>query len=298
MDIRKKELEKISIGISIMFGLYWIYSIFISPKIDINPIINSIIRLFILYGVGLFLFKETIKKIPNTKIKESSVSIKTLIICFLLQFSVFIFFTVINWISVILSTIISGKEVAETGAEMVNNLGQLSPSLLFMLIIFSPIVEEFVFRKLYADKLLKHSELFYIQVSSFSFAIVHGVSIGLTHIIYTYLLALIWSYLYVRTGSLKWPIVLHSLSNVFNGIIQMFIMERFTFEILKIYMILVAILAIIGVIAFIRNKNIINIDGDNKLFDKNLIKEILSNKGIIFYVFVTIIMMVLSNIFM
>ena len=40
---KEKGLEKISFGIAIMFGIYWIYSIFIQDKINIPSILKTII---------------------------------------------------------------------------------------------------------------------------------------------------------------------------------------------------------------------------------------------------------------
>lgn len=295
MDTRNKDLEKVGLGIGLMFGMQWIYLVFIVNKLDFGPIIKSLIGNFILYVIGLFIFTQIIKSITNTKIEKSEISSKTLIICFLLQFLAFFIFPAIKGISMFISNIISGNKIITSGQDVVVDLGELNLQILFVLIIFNPIVEEFVFRKLFADKLLKYGELFYMMVSSFCFALPHIISVGPSHFIYTYLLGMIWSYLYIKTGSLKWPIIFHSLSNIFNGIIQMFIANNFSMTVFKAYMIFMLILGIIGGIVFLKNKKEISIDGDNKLFDKDIAKNILGNKGIIFYILTIIVMVVYIN---
>ncbi len=284
MNEKKKDLEKVSLGIAIMFGIYWIYSIFIQKNLNIQPIFKTIIGLVTVYVIGLFLFINITKKIHNTNIKKSKVNGKSIILCFLLQFTALMIMSVL----VNIFANISGQELS-------TDLNTLTPYMIFMLTVFNPIVEEFVFRKLFADKLLKHGELFYILVSSFCFAIVHGVSLGVPQIIYTFILGIIWSYLFVKTGSLTIPIILHSLSNIFGSIIIQ-ILLGISLEVAGIYSMFMMVLAITGLICFLKNKKKIKLDDKNKLFDKSIIKEMFTNKAIIFYIILTITMMIIKSI--
>lgn len=284
MKEKKKDLEKVSLGIAIMFGIYWIYSIFIQKNLNIQPIFKTIIGLVTLYVIGLFLFINITKKIPNTNIKKSKVNGKSITLCFLLQFTAFMIMSVL----VNIFANISGQELS-------TDLNTLTPYMIFMLTVFNPIVEEFVFRKVFADKLLKYGELFYMMVSSFCFAIVHGVSLGIPQIIYTFILGMIWSYLFVKTGNIKLPILLHSLSNIFGSIIIQ-TLQGISMEITGMYSIFMMMLAIIGLICFIKNKKRVELDNKNKLLDKTIIKEMFTNKGIIFYTLLTISMMIIKNI--
>lgn len=284
MNEKKKDLEKVSLGIAIMFGIYWIYSIFIQKNLNIQPIFKTIIGLVTLYVIGLFLFINITKKIPNTNIKKSKVNGKSITLCFLLQFTALMIMSVL----VNIFANISGQELS-------TDLNTLTPYMIFMLTVFNPIVEEFVFRKVFADKLLKYGELFYMMVSSFCFAIVHGVSLGIPQIIYTFILGMIWSYLFAKTGNIKLPILLHSLSNIFGSIIIQ-TLQGISMEITGMYSIFMMMLAIIGLICFIKNKKRVELDNKNKLLDKNIIKEMFTNKGIIFYTLLTISMMIIKNI--
>ena len=281
---KKKDLEKVSLGIGIMFGIYWIYSVFIQNNLNIQPMFKTIIGLISLYGVGLFAFMEIISKIPNTKIEKGKVNGKTITLCFLLQFTAIIIMSLIT--NIIGS--ISGQEIS-------TDLNTLTPYMIFMLLIFNPIIEEFVFRKLFADKLLKYGELFYILVSSFCFAIVHGVSLGIPQIVYTFILGMIWSYLVVKTGNIKLSIILHSLSNLFGSIVSQ-LLNGISIEVLGMYSMVMILLGIIGFICFLKNKKHIELDNKKKLFDKVIIKEMFSNKGILIYSLITIIMIVLKNV--
>ena len=267
-----------------MFGIYWIYSVFIQNNLNIQPMFKTIIGLISLYGVGLFAFMKIISKIPNTKIEKGKVNGKTITLCFLLQFTAII---IMSLITNIISSI-SGQEIS-------TDLNTLTPYMIFMLLIFNPIIEEFVFRKLFADKLLKYGELFYMLVSSFCFAIVHGVSLGIPQIVYTFILGMVWSYLVVKTGNIKLSIILHSLSNLFGSIISQ-LLNGISIEVLGMYSMVMILLGIIGFIFFLKNKKKVELDNRNKLFDKTIIKEMFTNKGILVYSLITIIMILCKKI--
>lgn len=145
------------------------------------------------------------------------------------------------------------------------------------------------------EELLKHGELFYMLVSSFCFAIVHGVSLGIPQIVYTFILGMIWSYLVVKTGSIKLSIILHSLSNLFGSIIIQ-LLQGISMEILGMYSMFMMLLGIIGFICFLKNKKKVELDNKNKLFDKTIIKEMFTNKGILVYSLITMTMIVLKNV--
>lgn len=284
MEEKKKNLEKVGFGIAFMFLISWIWSIFIRSKLDFPPIYNTIIGIVILYGIGLTIFKLFIKDIPKSKIVKNKITIKTFIICFLLQFtSIFL----MSIITIILSKI--------TNSEIGNGLNTLTPIMLFQLLIFNPIIEEYVFRKIFADKLLKYGELFYILASSFCFAIVHGVSLGIPQILYTFILGMIWSYLVVKTGSIKLSIILHSLSNLFGSVVIQ-LLQGISMEIAGIYSMFIMLLGIIGLICFIKVKKKIVLDNRNKLLDKKVLNDMFTNKGIMLYIIITIIMMILKSV--
>ena len=284
MDSKKKSIEKIGFGIAIMFLISWIWAIFIIIKLNLTSIQNTIIGIIVLYVIGLCLFKLIIKNIPNYKIEKGKISLKELVLCFLLQFSSIL---VMSVLTVILSKI--------TGNEIGGEIDALTPLMLFQLLIFNPIIEEYVFRKLFADKLLKHGELLFMLTSSFCFSIVHGVSLGIPQILYTFILGMIWSYVYIKSGNLLVPIILHSLSNLFGSVIIQSLQSVSQIAV-SIYSMCIMLMGIVGIILFFSNKKKIKIDNDNKLITKLALKDIFFNKGILFYIIITITMFIFKNI--
>jgi len=87
---------------------------------------------------------------------------------------------------------------------------------------------------------------------------------------------------------------LHSLSNIFGSIVIQ-ILQGISLEITGMYSMFMMLLAIIGLVCFLKNKKKVELDNNNKLLDKTIIKEMITNKGVVFYVFLTITMMIIKN---
>ena len=279
VDIRRESLNKVAFGIAAMFGIYWIYSIFIADKLSISSGFKPITGYVLLYAIGLEVFLFIARKTDEQAYAKSKVSSKTLLICFLLQFTALMIRAIIGILEKDAST---------------DDLITLSPYMIFMLLIFAPVVEELVFRHLFATRLLKYGERFYILVSALCFALVHGFSLGFQGMIYPFFLGLIYAYLMVKSGNIILVMIMHALSNLFGSIlIQFFI--GVSKEATIIYMILLMVLGVIGLVLFFRNRKNISLDGTPGLFDKAVLKEVFTNKGILFFTAFSIIIVLLKR---
>ena len=276
------DLEKVAFGIALMFGVYWLDAYFLQEKLDLPAGIEKLLGLASLYVVGLSLFLLMTKGIPGSPRERSKLSGSQLALCFLLQFSAIMIMSVlVNILGVF------GVEVATTEIDAV------SPYMLFMLLIFNPIAEEFVFRKLFADKLLKYGERFFVFVSAFCFAIVHGVSLGIPQVIYTFILGLIWGYVMAKTGDFKLVVLLHALSNLFGAVLlQLFL--GIAMPLAGVYSILLMATGAAGLSIFMANRKKVVLDGENGLVKSDVLKSIFINKGIWIYVALTVVVMVVK----
>ena len=275
MNHKKSDLERVAFGIAIMFGIYWIYSCLLKQYLPVSGGMKTILGMVVLYGLGLGLFLFITRNIPVSAYEKRKVSMKTVLLCFLLQFTAILVLTVL----VNISDSIGGNDALV-------EIKATSGNMLFLLLIFNPIMEEFVFRKLFADKLLRYGERFYIVVSAFCFALVHGVSLGVPQIVYTFILGVIWAYLLVKTGDMKLIILLHALSNLFGSIITQTLL-RISDVAAGMYSMCLIALGILGLVLFLIHRKKLILDGEPSLFKKSIIKDILTNKGILFYVILT-----------
>lgn len=248
-------------------------------------IIKGVLGIALLYvvGLGLFIFiTKDVTKEPYARKEKGGVSVKTLILCFLLQCTAFM---VLNILAI--ATSIFG------GVSPSSEITPMTKPMLFMLLIFNPVVEEYVFRHLFASRLVKYGERFYILASAWCFAVVHGVSIGFAHIVYTFILGLIWAYLTVKSGNIVLAVIMHAVSNLFNSVVIQLLGENL--EILAVYSLLLMALGVIGLVLFLINRKKIIMDGTSGLLDKQSIKDLFTNKGILFYTVFTLVVIALKN---
>ena len=134
MNNKTKDLEKTALGIAVMFGLFWLYSLFVRPHLTFPEIIKGILGIALLYvaGLGLFIFiTKNVSKEPYARKEKGGVSVKALILCFLLQCSAFM---VLNILAI--ATSIFG------GVSYSSEITPMTKSMLFMLLIFNPVVED------------------------------------------------------------------------------------------------------------------------------------------------------------
>jgi membrane protease YdiL (CAAX protease family) len=287
MNNKAKDLEKAALGIAVMFGLYWLYSMVARPHLPFAEEIKGVVGLAVLYGAGLGLFALITKNVSKHSYihkEKSNVSIKTVFLCFLLQCTAFM---VLNVLSIAIS-IFGGTSSSTKTLPMTS-------SMLCMLLVFNPVVEEFVFRHLFATRLLKYGERLYVLASAYCFAILHGVSIGLVHICYTFILGLIWAYLTVKSGSVVLAILMHAVSNLFNSVIIQLLLDT-SIKALAAYSALIMGLGVTGLILFLKNRKKVVMDDAPGLLGKQAVKDLFTNRGIIFYTALTFIAIVLKRV--
>jgi len=289
MNKKTKDLEKTALGIAVMFGLNWLYSIFVRQHLPFPEIIKGILGIALLYGAGLVLFifiTKDVSKEPYARKEKNGVSVKTLILCFLLHCTAFMILNVL--------VTVENSIFGEAGPS--SEITPMTKSMLFMLLIFNPVVEEYVFRHLFASRLLKYGERFYILASAWCFAVVHGVSVGFAHIVYTFILGLIWAYLTVKSGNIVLAVIMHAVSNLFNAVIIQLLGASISIEVMAVYSFLIIALGVIGLILFFINRKKIVLDGASGLLDKQVVKDVFTNKGILFYTALTLVVIVLKGI--
>lgn len=283
MNNKEKDLDKVAFGIAGMFGIYWMYSCFLKQHLPLSDGQKTILGLILLYAVGSGIFISVTKNIADHKFEKRKISFKTLLLCFLLQFTAIMVFIVFVNISAAF-----GLNHTSTGIDAT------SLHMIFMLLIFNPVAEELVFRKLFADKLLKYGEGFYMLVSSFCFCLVHGVSLGVPQIIYTFLLGMIWSYLMVKTGDIKLAILMHALSNLFGSVMTQALLG-ISMTAAGIYSMCLMLLGVTGLVIFLANRKKVRIDDAPGVIKKTAVKDLLRSRGILFYIALTLIFMLCSR---
>ena len=88
--------------------------------------------------------------------------------------------------------------------------------ILFM-VILAPLIEEFVFRRVLIDRMRPYGEKLAVVTSALMFGLFHG---NLSQMFYAFALGLVFGYVYLRTGRLRYSVGLHMLINFFGGVLS------------------------------------------------------------------------------
>lgn len=96
------------------------------------------------------------------------------------------------------------------------------PKFLFM-VILAPLIEEYVFRKQLIDRMHNYGEKTAVITSALMFGLFHG---NLSQLFYAFLLGLVFGYVYLRTGKLRYSIGLHMFINCLGSVIAPLFVEK------------------------------------------------------------------------
>lgn len=84
------------------------------------------------------------------------------------------------------------------------------------MVILAPLFEELVFRRTLIDRMRPYGEKLAVVTTAAMFALFHG---NLSQMFYAFTLGLVFGYVYVRTGKLRYTVGLHMLINLLGGVV-------------------------------------------------------------------------------
>lgn len=85
----------------------------------------------------------------------------------------------------------------------------------FTFVVFAPLAEEFIFRRCLIDRTRIYGEKLAVFSSALLFGLMHS---NLYQFFYAFGWGLLWGYVYVRTGKLRYTIALHATVNFLGGV--------------------------------------------------------------------------------
>lgn len=121
----------------------------------------------------------------------------------------------------LLGALVNAILSAITGAPAINELEQLTMatplwSNLLFIGILAPVMEEIFYRKLVIDRLRRYGELPAILLSGIGFGLIHG---NFSQFFYAAGIGIVFGYVYVRTGRLRYTVGLHMVINLIGGVL-------------------------------------------------------------------------------
>ncbi|WP_298523752.1 CPBP family intramembrane glutamic endopeptidase [uncultured Methanobrevibacter sp.] len=178
----------------------------------LSAICNYILPFPILYYL--------MKKIEIQKLEKESLSLKT--------FLVYISITLtLMWIGNIIGLAITSAIGTIFQTDITNPVQTLINSSdiwlnLLLISIIGPIFEEIFFRKFLIDRTIKYGARVSIIISAVIFGFFHG---NISQFFYAFLLGGFFAYIYIKTGKIIYPIILHIIVNLMGSVVSLFVVE-------------------------------------------------------------------------
>ena len=167
--------------------------------------------------IGLLLLRKVpAKPLEKHDLKPSRYMV-TAIICIFMMYAGNILGTIITALLQLLSGLSAGNPILGYATD-----NALLPKVLFM-VILAPVIEEYIFRKQLIDRMHIYGEKLAVITSALMFGLFHG---NLSQFFYAFALGLVFGYVYLKTGKLRYSIGLHMLINLIGSVIGPFFLEK------------------------------------------------------------------------
>ncbi|MCQ2507881.1 MAG: CPBP family glutamic-type intramembrane protease [Dorea sp.] len=177
------------------------------------------------YAVAVPICLLLIKKVPAVKITEGKW--KPLAMLQIFPMCCFVMY-VGNIVGMIVNYVLSLFVHTEIGNPLMTIAGEDNVWMKFLfMVILAPLIEEFIFRKTLITRLQLYGEKVAVITSAVMFGLIHG---NFSQFFYATALGLIFGYVYIRSGKLRYSVGLHMIINFMGGILSIWLVEKFTAE--------------------------------------------------------------------
>lgn len=152
--------------------------------------------------------------------------------------------------------ILKGEPVDNSRLDILSN-GNIWISAIYM-VLFAPVFEEYLFRKLICARMLKYGQGMAIMMSGLIFGLFHA---NFNQFFYAFFLGCFFAFIYVKTGNLKYTIGLHMMVNFIGSVVGGLLLQNIDLEnitvsgmtIYGIYVVCLFSVVITGAVLFLAN---------------------------------------------
>ncbi len=192
----------------------------LAPQLNKTSWFSWVLTFAPLYFIAIPVGYIIIKPIPKIVVPQQRLGFGKLIVFFAMSYAVM-------YIGNIVGTLLNAGISALRGTELTNPLLALMTGSniyieLFVVGVCAPVMEELVFRKMLIDRIRVYGEGTAILVSGLTFGLFHG---NLFQFFYAFGLGALFAYVYLRTGRVRYTIILHAMINSFSVILSQFLLN-------------------------------------------------------------------------
>lgn len=129
-----------------------------------------------------------------------------------------------NLIGTMMSSVLSGGNAQNA---LLDYAMDTNPLKIVFMVILAPLLEEYVCRKQIIDRTRRYGEKTAVLLSAVIFGLLHQ---NLFQFFYAFGLGLVFGYIYIRTGRLRYTVLLHSIVNFMGSVIAPWILSMLDME--------------------------------------------------------------------
>lgn len=161
-------------------------------------------------------------------------------------------------------------------------------------VLCAPVFEELLFRKLICDKVIKYGEGIAVMLSGLIFGLFH---MNFNQFFYAFFLGCFFAFLYVKTGCLKYTILLHMIINFLGTVLGSIILsldqtKPYALIISVVYSLCVYGMAITGIVLLIRKRRMMTLRSGEIVIEKGQrFKTMILNVGMSLFCLAMLIIM-------
>jgi membrane protease YdiL (CAAX protease family) len=212
------------LGTLIITGVqYMVYYLLVQffPAILENYTAYFMILMLTMYIVSMPLMAILIRTIPTeAPAVKKKMTVKQWIIAAIIAFSGMYISNIIGTILIAIIASLKGSYVSNDLLTIVTS-SSIWANFLIM-VLFAPVAEELLFRKLLIDRTAKYGEGISVLFSALFFGLFHG---NLKQFAYAFVLGAIFGFIYVKTRDIKYTISIHMLINFMGSIVSIALLD-------------------------------------------------------------------------
>lgn len=259
----------------------------VNPAFESNGWFRYLLIAVSFYLIGFPLCCLILKRIPDGhKREEESLTFGGFIKFFLISYFVMVLLNLFTMGFIL----VVGKV---KGADVVNPLeGVISNSSIWATIIFagilSPIIEEILFRGVMLNKLRTYGDKIAIITTALLFGLFHE---NFSQFFYAVGLGVVFAYVTLKTGTIKYSIGLHIMINMMGSVIGTKVLSSNTA--IMIFGIVVWVCVIAGLILFIKDfKKMSLLPGEVTIEKEHVVSETWLNMGMMINLIISLALMI------
>ncbi len=170
---------------------------------------------------GIFIFKGVPKREPAKKSLNAGQMVSVVFISIFMMYAGNIAGTLVtSLIGMMQSSVVEPAIMEYAMAD------SMILKVLF-LVILAPVIEEYVFRKQLIDRMSCYGEKLAVVTSALIFGLFHG---NFSQFFYAFTLGLVFGYVYLKTGKLRYSVELHMLINFLGSVVSTALLEGINTE--------------------------------------------------------------------